>query len=143
MSNNTFNTAEFFGSNTTYYPPIALGEHTVKIGKAKAVIEFDELGKDISYLLLPMVFENDRKIDNRFYNVGVKIACDQIRQQLGDETVYKNIQTFLKTLEGKELTVYISRCEYLAKDGTSRTKLQYDFVPPAVATEDTDENDPF
>lgn len=142
MANNTFNTAEFFGSNATYYAPLALGEHTVKIGKAKAVIDIDEQGKDKSYLLLPMVFENNRKIDNRFYGIGAKIACDQIRQQLGDVTDYKNIQAFLKTLEDKELTVYISRREYLANDGTPRSTLQYDFVPPVVATEDN-ENEPF
>jgi hypothetical protein len=142
MANNNFNTAEFFGTNTTYFAPLALGEHTVKIGKAKAVIEIDETGKDKSYLLLPMVFENNRKIDNRFYGIGAKIACDQIRQQTGDVTDYKNIQAFLKTLEDKELTVYISRREYLTNDGAPRSTLQYDFVPPVVATED-DGNDPF
>jgi hypothetical protein len=142
MANNTFNTAEFFGTNTTYYAPLALGEHTVKIGKAEAVIDVDELGKDKSYLLLPMVFENNRKIDNRFYGIGAKIACDQIRQQTGDVTDYKNIQAFLKTLKDKELTVYISRREYLTTDGAPRSTLQYDFVPPVVATED-DGNDPF
>lgn len=142
MANNTFNTAEFFGTNTTYFAPLALGEHTVKIGKAEAVIDVDELGKDKSYLLLPMVFENNRKIDNRFYGIGAKIACDQIRQQTGDVTDYKNIQAFLKTLKDKELTVYISRREYLTNDGTPRSTLQYDFVPPVVATED-DGNDPF
>lgn len=142
MANNTFNTAEFFGSNTTYYAPIALGEHTVKIGKAKAVIEIDENGKDKSYLLLPMVFENDRKIDNRFYGIGAKIACDQLRQQTGDVTDYKNIQAFLKTLEDKDVTVYISRREYLANDGTPRSTLQYDFVPPVVASTE-DEDEPF
>lgn len=142
MANNTFSAKDFFGTNSTYYAPLALGEHTVKIGKAKAVIEIDELGKDKSYLLLPMVFENNRKIDNRFYGLSAKIACDQIRQQLGDVTDYKNIQAFLKTLEDKELTVYISRREYLTNDGAPRSTLQYDFVPPVVATED-DGNDPF
>lgn len=141
MANNNFSTADFFGSNTAYYAPLALGEHTVKIGKAETVIDIDELSKDKSYLLLPMVFENERKIDNRFYGIGAKIACDQIRQQLGDATDYKNIQAFLKTLKDKELTVYISRREY-DKDGTIRSTLQYDFVPPVVATED-DGNDPF
>jgi hypothetical protein len=143
MANNTFNTAEFFGSNTTYYAPLALGAHTIKLGKAETVIDVDDNGKDKSYLLLPMVFENNRKIDNRFYGLSAKIACDQLRQQLEDNTDYKNIQAFLKTLKDKEITVYISRREYLANDGTPRSTLQYDFVPPAVATGDTDENDPF
>ena len=140
---NTFNTAEFFGSNTTYYAPIALGEHTVKLGKAKAVIDVNENGKDKSYLLIPMMFENNRKIDNRFYGLSAKIACDQLRQQLKDNTDYKNIQAFLKTLEDKDVTVYISRREYQTKDGTPRSTLQYDFVPPVVATAEDDGNDPF
>lgn len=139
---NTFNTAEFFGSNTTYYAPIALGEHAVKLGKAKAVTDVDANGKDKSYLLLPMVFENNRKIDNRFYGLSAKIACDQLRQQLEDNTDYKNIHAFLKTLEDKDVTVYISRREYLANDGATRSTLQYDFVPPVVATAEN-EDEPF
>ena len=140
MANNNFSTKDFFSG--AYFAPLALGKHTVTIGKAKAVVETKDDGSDASYLLLPMTFENDRKIDNRFYGIGAKIACDQIRQQLEDTTDYKNLQTFLKTLEGKTLSVWISRREYVAKDETKRSTLQYDFVEPAVEAEDN-ETEPF
>ena len=136
MANNNFSTKDFFSG--AYYAPLALGKHTVTIGKAKAVVETKDDGSDRSYLLLPMTFENDRKIDNRFYGIGAKIACDQLRQQLEDTTDYKNIQTFLKTLEGKELGVWISRREYIANDGAKRSTLQYDFVEPVVEAADNE-----
>ena len=136
MANNNFSTKDFFSG--AYYAPLALGKHTVTIGKAKAVVETKDDGSDGSYLLLPMTFENDRKIDNRFYGIGAKIACDQLRQQLEDTTDYKNIQTFLKTLEGQELSVWISRREYIANDGAKRSTLQYDFVEPVVEAADNE-----
>lgn len=140
MANNNFSTKDFFSG--AYFAPIALGEHTVTIGKAKAIVETKEDGSDGSYLLLPMTFENNRKVDNRFYGIGAKIACDQIRQQLEDATDYKSLQAFLKTLEGKELKVWISRREYI-KDDAKRTTLQYDFTEPTVEADDADETDPF
>ena len=139
MANNNFSTKDFFSG--AYFAPLAIGKHTVTIGKAKAIVEAKADGSDGSYLLLPMTFENNRKIDNRFYGIGAKIACDQIRQQLADATDYKSLQAFLKTLEGKELSVWISRREYV-KDEAKRTTLQYDFVEPEVEAED-DETDPF
>ena len=136
MANNNFNTKEFFSS--AYFAPITLGEHTVTLGRVRAVIEENE-GKDSSYILAPMTFSNGRKIDNRFYAIGAKIFCDQIRQQLEDATDYKKLPDFLRTLEGKEIKVWVSKRTYAATDGTPKTTLQYDFVAPVEVAEDSEE----
>lgn len=131
---NAFNTKEFFGG--AYFAPIALGEHKVTLGRVRAILEDKEDGSDASYILAPMTFNNGRKIDNRFYGIGAKIFCDQIRTQLEDATDYKKLVDFLKTLEGKEVNVWVSKRTYAAADGTPKTTLQYDFVAPAEDSEE-------
>lgn len=141
MANN-FNAKDFFGG--AYFAPITLGEHTVTLGRVKTVIETKEDGSDASYILAPMTFANGRKIDNRFYGIGAKIFCDQVRQQLEDATDYKKLVDFLKTLEGKEVKVWVSKRTYAALDGTPKSTLQYDFIAPLEASEEeTTEEHPF
>lgn len=136
---NKFNASEFFKG--AYYSPIQVGKHTITLGKVKTVLDTKEDGSDASYLLMPMTFNNGRVVDNRFYGLSAKIACDQLRQQLADETDYKKLADFLKTLEGKEVDCFISKRTYPALDGTIKTTLQYDFVEQV--TEDDDEEGPF
>lgn len=140
MANNNFNTKEFFGG--AYFAPITLGEHTVTLGRVRCVLEDTADGRDASYILAPMTFANGRKIDNRFYAIGAKIFCDQIRQQLEDATDYRRLPDFLKTLESKEVKVWVSKRTYAAADGTAKTTLQYDFVAPA-SEEDAPVENPF
>ena len=137
---NTFNTKDFFGG--AYFAPIALGEHKVTLGRVRPILEDTPEGRDASYILAPMTFANGRKIDNRFYGIGAKIFCDQIRQQLEDTTDYKKLVDFLKTLEGKEVNVWVSKRTYAAGDGTPKTTLQYDFLAPA-SEEDAPVENPF
>lgn len=139
---NTFNTSEFLRG--AYFSPITVGEHKITLGKIKTVIETKDNGDDASYLLVPMTFSNGRKLDARFYGIGAKIFCDQIRQQTNDSTDYKKLSDFLKALESKEVDLYVSKRTYATADGTSKTTLQYDFVPPVEATEETTaEENPF
>ena len=141
MANN-FNAKDFFGG--AYFAPIALGEHKVTLGKVRAVIDTKEDGSDASYILAPMTFGNGRKIDNRFYNIGAKIFCDQLRQQLSDTTDYEKVSDFLKTLEDKTVDVWVSKRNFTIADGTPKTTLQYDFIAPMDAVEeDTTEAKPF
>ena len=132
---NTFNTKEFFGG--AYFAPITLGEHKVTLGRVRAVIDTKEDGSDASYILAPMSFSNGRTIDNRFYGIGAKIFCDQLRQQLNDATDYKKLPDYLKTLEGKEVNLWVSKRTYASADGTPKTTLQYDFVAPTESAEET------
>ena len=141
MANN-FNAKDFFGG--AYFAPITLGEHKVTLGKVKAILENKADGSDASYILAPMTFANGRKIDNRFYGIGAKIFCDQVRQQLEDTTDYKKLVEFLKTLEGKEVNVWVSKRTYASADGTPKTTLQYDFLAPVAEEEaTTTEEHPF
>ena len=140
MANN-FNTSEFLRG--AYFSPITVGQHKVTLGKVKIVIEAKENGDDASYILCPMTFTNDRKVDTRFYGIGAKIFCDQIRNQLEDTTDYKKLVDFLKTLEGKEVNVWVSKRTYASADGTPKTTLQYDFVAPAESSEESTETNPF
>ena len=140
MANN-FNAKDFFGG--AYFAPITLGEHSVKLGRVKTVIESKEDGNDASYILAPMTFSNGRKLDNRFYGLGAKIFCDQLRNQLDDTTDYKKLVDFLKTLEDKEVKVWVSKRTYADKDGTPKTTLQYDFVAPVESAESDTEENPF
>ena len=133
MANN-FNTAEFLRG--AYFSPITVGQHKVTLGKIKLVIEAKDNGDDASYILVPMTFTNGRKVDNRFYGIGAKIFCDQIRNQLDDSTDYKKLSDFLKTLEDKEVDMWVSKRTYAAADGTPKTTLQYDFIAPVEATEE-------
>ena len=131
---NTFNTSEFLRG--AYFSPITVGQHTVTLGKVRAVLDTKDDGSDASYILVPMTFNNGRKIDSRFYGVGAKIFCDQIRTQLEDTTDYKKLADFLKTLESKEVNMWVSKRTYAAGDGTAKTTLQYDFIAPIETSEE-------
>ena len=140
---NAFNTSDFLRG--AYFSPITVGQHKVTLGKVKTVIDTKEDGSDASYLLVPMTFANGRKVDTRFYSVGAKICCDQLRNQLNDTTDYKKLSDFLKTLEDKEVDMWVSKRTYAAGDGTPKTTLQYDFVAPAEPSteEPASEEHPF
>lgn len=149
MANN-FNTSDFLKG--AYFSPITVGQHKVTLGKIKITLDTKADGSDASYIVVPMTFSNGRKVDNRFYSIGVKIFCDQIRNQLNDTTDYKKITDFFKTLEDKEVDVWVSKRNYASNDGTPKTTLQYDFVAPVEAsneepteepTEETTEEHPF
>jgi hypothetical protein len=127
-NNNSFNTKEFLGG--AYFAPIALGEHQVTLGKVKAIIEENDDGNDASYIQANISFANGREITPRFYSIGAKIFCDQLRQQLEDATDYKTLQAYLKSLEGKVVKMWVSKRTYTAKDGAVKTTLQYDFLEP-------------
>jgi len=133
MANN-FNTSDFLRG--AYFSPITVGQHKVTLGKVKIVLDTKENGDDASYILAPMTFVNGRKVDNRFYGIGAKIFCDQLRQQLEDTTDYKKVTEFLKTLEDKEVNMWGSKRTYASPDGTPKTTLQYDFVAPVETTEE-------
>lgn len=141
MANN-FNTADFLKG--AYFSPIQVGEHDVVLGRVQTVIETKENGDDASYLLIPITFSNNRTVDVRFYGLGAKIACDQLRQQLNDLADYNTLADFLKTLKGKAVKCYVSKRTYLKGDAL-KTTLQYDFLKPEVesAEETNDETDPF
>lgn len=139
---NTFNTSDFLKG--AYFSPITVGQHKVTLGRVKAILETKEDGSDASYILVPMTFANGRKVDTRFYGVGAKIFCDQIRQQLNDSTDYKKLAEFLKTLEEKEVDMWVSKRTYATTDGVPKTTLQYDFVAPVEASdEEHTEEHPF
>lgn len=135
MANNNFNTAEFLGG--AYFAPIALGEHQVTLGKVKAIIEQNDDGSDASYIQANISFANGREISPRFYNIGAKIFCDQLRQQLNDTTDYKTLPAYLRSLEGKEVNMWVSKRTYTAKDGAVKTTLQYDFLEPMETAGDS------
>lgn len=139
MANNNFNTKDFLGG--AYFAPIALGAHKVTLGNVRAIIDEDDDGSDASYIVADIVFENDRKISPRFYNIGAKIFCDQLRAQLQDDADYKDISAFLRSLKGKEVTMYVSKRTYTAKDGAVKTTLQYDFTEPNEAVTSTTEEE--
>ena len=129
---NTFNASEFFKG--AYFAPIEVGEHAVVLDKARIVLDVDDEGNDKSYLALDIKFENDRVVATRFYNIGAKIALDQLRVQLEDKTDYKTVNDFVKTLKGQTVKCYISKRTY-EKDGKVNTTLQYDFVEPTPEEE--------
>lgn len=129
-NNNTFNLGEF--ARKVYYAPIALGAHEVTLQNPKIVIEEKEDGSDASYLLITLQFENERKVDVRWYGIGAKIALDQLRNQLNDTTDYKAGKDFIKALKDKVVKVFVSRREYTANDGTPKSTLQYDFIEPQI-----------
>lgn len=135
MANNNFNAGEFFRS--TYFSPITVGQHKVTLGNIKTVIDQKEDGSDASYLLVPMAFPNGRVVETRFYGLGAKIFCDQLRQQTEDVTDYKKLSDFLKTLKDREVDMWVSKRTYAAGDGTPKTTLQYDFVAPREESEET------
>ena len=135
MANNNFDTKGFFGS--AYFAPIALGEHQVTLGRVRAVIEENDDGSDASYIVANIAFGNGREITPRFYNIGAKIFCDQLRQQLNDNNDYKSLDAFLKSLSGKSVKMYVSKRTYSAKDGSVKTTLQYDFIKPDEVTDET------
>lgn len=135
MANNNFNTKEFFGG--AYFAPIALGVHQVTLGKVRAIEDSNDDGSDASYIIANISFENGREISPRFYSIGAKIFCDQLRQQLEDVSDYKTLGAYLKSLEGKSVKVWVSKRTYTAKDGAVKNTLQYDFVEPAETAGDT------
>lgn len=139
MANNNFNTSEFFKG--AYFAPIALGEHQVTLGKIRTVIDESDNGNDASYILANITFENGREISPRFYSIGAKIFCDQLRQQLDDNTDYKTLSAYLKSLEGKSVKMWVSKRTYTAKDGAVKTTLQYDFIEPTEVSDDTAEEE--
>lgn len=139
MANNNFNTKEFFGG--AYFAPIALGEHQVTLGKVRPIIEENDDGSDASYILANISFENGREITPRFYNIGAKIFCDQLRTQLEDNTDYKTLPAYLKSLEGKSVKMWVSKRTYSAKDGAVKTTLQYDFLKPDEVDNSTTEEE--
>ena len=130
---NTFNTSEFLRG--AYFSPITVGQHKVTLGRVKIVIETKEDGNDASYILVPMTFSNGRKVDTRFYGLGAKIFCDQVRAQLNDETDYAKLSDFLKALKDKEVYLWVSKRTYTNNAGEVKTTLQYDFLEPETATE--------
>lgn len=134
---NAFNTSDFLRG--AYFSPITVGQHKVTLGRVKTVIDTKEDGSDASYILAPMTFNNGRTVDARFYGIGAKIFCDQIRQQLDDSTDYKRLPDFLKTLVDKEVDLWVSKRTYADKDGAPKTTLQYDFVAPVETSETTSE----
>ena len=136
---NTFNTKEFFSG--AYFAPIALGEHQVTLGRVKAITDTNDDGSDASYISATILFENGREITPRFYSIGAKIFCDQLRQQLEDVTDYKTLPAYLKSLEGKAVKVWVSKRTYTAKDGAVKTTLQYDFTEPTEAVGDTSDSE--
>lgn len=139
---NAFNTSDFLRG--AYFSPITVGQHKVTLGKIKTVIESKDNGNDASYLLVPITFSNGRNVDARFYSIGAKIFCDQVRNQLNDTEDYEKLADFLKTLEGKEVDMWVSKRTYAAGDGTPKTNLQYDFVAPAeTSNEESAEEHPF
>lgn len=131
MANNNFNTKGFFEG--AYFAPIALGEHQVTLGNVRAVIDENDRGDDTSYILANIAFENGRKISPRFYNIGAKIFCDQLRVQLDDNNDYETLDAYLKSLMGKTVKMWVSKRTYSAKDGAVKTTLQYDFNKPEDA----------
>lgn len=133
-NNNTFNTKEFFGS--AYFAPIALGEHQVTLGKVKPIIEENDNGADTSYISATIVFANGREITPRFYNIGAKIFCDQLRIQLEDTNDYKTLTAYLKSLEGKQVKMWVSKRTYTNKNDEVKSTLQYDFIEPAEDAEE-------
>lgn len=137
-NNNTFNTKDFL--NGAFYAPIALGVHQVTFGNVKPVIEDNDDGEDASYISAPIVFDNGRVVNTRFYSIGAQIFCNQVRQQLEDQKDYDNIVKFLKTLKDKSVKVYVSKRTYTAKDGSIKSTLQYDFVEPVENSEDNSED---
>ena len=140
MANNNFNTADFLKG--AYYSPIQVGEHDVVLGRVTTVIEQKENGDDASYLLIPITFSNNRTVEVRFYSLGAKIACDQLRQQLNDLADYTKLADFLKTLQNKVVKCYVSKRTYV-KDEALKTTLQYDFIKPEVIEDATDDTDTF
>jgi hypothetical protein len=138
-NNNSFNTKEFFGS--AYFAPITLGEHQITLGKVKAIIEENDNGDDASYISATIAFENGREITPRFYNIGAKIFCDQLRSQLDDNNDYKTLTAYLKSLEGKSVKMWVSKRTYTAKDGAVKTTLQYDFLEPTEVSNDASEDE--
>ena len=99
------------------------------------VIEEDDNGNDKSYIKCPIIFENNRTVDTRFYGLGAKIFCDQVRAQLNDETDYAKLGDFLKALKDKEVYLWVSKRTYTNNAGEVKTTLQYDFLEPDTATE--------
>ena len=133
MANNNFNTKEFLKG--AYFSPIQLGKHHITLGKVVMVIEEDDNGNDKSYIKCPIIFENNRTVDTRFYGLGAKIFCDQVRAQLNDETDYAKLGDFLKALKDKEVYLWVSKRTYTNNAGEVKTTLQYDFLEPDTATE--------
>ena len=133
MANNSFNTREFLKG--AYFSPIQLGKHRITLGKVVMVIEEDDNGNDKSYIKCPIIFENNRTVDTRFYGLGAKIFCDQVRAQLNDETDYAKLSDFLKALKDKEVYLWVSKRTYTNSVGEVKTTLQYDFLEPETVTE--------
>ena len=133
MANNNVNTKEFLRG--AYFSPIQLGKHRITLGKVVMVIEEDDNGNDKSYIKCPIIFENNRTVDTRFYGLGAKIFCDQVRAQLNDETDYAKLSDFLKALKDKEVYLWVSKRTYTNNAGEVKTTLQYDFLEPETATE--------
>lgn len=137
MANNNFDFGSF--SKQPYYAPIALGAHEVKLINPCIVDDVKDDGTDASYLLITLQFENERKVPNRWYGIGGKIALDQLRNQLEDTTDYKTVKAFVKTLKDKTVKVFVSRREYTANNGTPKSTLQYDFIEPVDSSEEVEE----
>ena len=133
MANNNFNTKEFLRG--AYFSPIQLGKHRITLGKVVMVIEEDDNGNDKSYIKCPIIFENNRTVDTRFYGLGAKIFCDQVRAQLNDETDYAKLGDFLKSLKDKSVDLCVSKRTYTTNAGEVKTTLQYDFLEPEAVTE--------
>lgn len=136
-NNNSFNTRDFLSG--AFFAPIQLGEHTIKFGKVRIILEEKEDGTDASYILAPMTFENEREVQTRFYGLSTQIFCTQTRTQSQDLTDYKSVAQYLKSLEGKEFKVWVSKRTYTARDGSVKTTLQYDFTAPEAEQTDVEE----
>lgn len=138
---NTF-AREFLSNSEPYYAPLQPGEYKVTLGKPEKVFDVDEDGNDKSHLLIPLHFDNGRRIDARYYSYDVAYACSDLRKQLNDQTVYPSIDGFLNTLEGKEVTVYIVK-EYYTKNDVQKSALKFKFMPPEVIVKSEAVDDEF
>ena len=134
-TNNTFNAQEFFEGK--FYAPLTLGQHEVTFGNVRAVKEETNDGTQY-YILAPMTFANGRVINNRFYNFGMQIFCNQIRKQFEDVNDYASIKKFLDTLKDKTAKVlgrvgtYHITCDITEKDVNIGDKVTIDINPKFV-----------
>lgn len=121
------------------FPAIQAGEHQVVLGK----VQVGASEGDGVYIVLPITLNNGRKVDVRFYGVGIQICYNQLRQQTADREVYDSNLAFFHALEGKTVKCYISKRSYTDKNGEDKNTLQYDFVNrvKSVVTEEVTEDD--
>lgn len=112
------------------YPTLKEGKYQVKLGKIVAVSQAKD-GELTEHIEVPMTFEDGRVNNARWYNKGIYVFCSQLCQQLNIVEVMDMLK-FFKSLENREVTVYVTSSSYTALDGTERPSFQYDFVEPII-----------